>query len=93
MQTNIFFLFIIKGFALLSSFSLLFPQRFGTYVLRTSRRTYWLKRCGNIDKDEHNSPKTLNDKTVKLRLRNSNMYVQQKFIFVIHTRVHLSKSG
>ena len=27
-----------------------------------SRRTYRLKRCGNNNKDEDNSPKTLNDK-------------------------------
>ena len=26
------------------------------------RRTYLPKRCGNINKDENNSPKTLNDK-------------------------------
>ena len=26
------------------------------------RRTYWLKRCENNNKDEDNSPKTLNDK-------------------------------
>ena len=26
------------------------------------RRTYWTKRCGNNNKDEDNSPKTLNDK-------------------------------
>ena len=26
------------------------------------RRTYQLKRCGNNNKDEDNSPKTLNDK-------------------------------
>ena len=26
------------------------------------RRTYWLKCCGNNNKDEDNSPKTLNDK-------------------------------
>ena len=26
------------------------------------RRTYRLKRCGNSNKDEDNSPKTLNDK-------------------------------
>ena len=26
------------------------------------RRTYRLKRCGNNNKDEDNSPKTLNDK-------------------------------
>ena len=25
-------------------------------------RTYWPKRCGNNNKDEDNSPKTLNDK-------------------------------
>ena len=31
-------------------------------------RTYRPKRCGN--KDEDNSPKTLNDKIIKLRLRN-----------------------
>ena len=27
-----------------------------------ARRTYQLKRCGNNNKDEDNSPKTLNDK-------------------------------
>ena len=26
------------------------------------RRTYWPKRCENNNKDEDNSPKTLNDK-------------------------------
>ena len=26
------------------------------------RRTYWPKHCGNNNKDEDNSPKTLNDK-------------------------------
>ena len=30
------------------------------------RRTYWLKRCGNTNKDEDNSPKTLNDKNQAL---------------------------
>ncbi len=35
------------------------------------RRTYRPKRCGNNNKDEDNSPKTLNDKKInKLRLRN-----------------------
>ena len=35
------------------------------------RRTYRLKRCGNNNKDEDNSPKILNDKKIiKLRLRN-----------------------
>ena len=39
--------------------------REGSRVLQTSeegRRTYQLKRCGNNNKDEDNSPKTLNDK-------------------------------
>ena len=26
------------------------------------QRAYWLKHCGNNNKDEDNSPKTLNDK-------------------------------
>ena len=26
------------------------------------QRTYWPKRCGNNNKDEDNSPKTLNDR-------------------------------
>ena len=26
------------------------------------QKTYWLKRCGNNNEDEDNSPKTLNDK-------------------------------
>ena len=37
----------------------------GSRVRQTSeegRRTYWPKRCGNNNKDEDNSPKTLNDK-------------------------------
>ena len=35
------------------------------------RSTYRPKRCGNNnDKDEDNSPKTPNDKIIKLRLRN-----------------------
>ena len=34
------------------------------------RRTYRLKCCGNNYKDEDNSPKTLNDKIIKLHLRN-----------------------
>ena len=29
------------------------------------RRTYRLKRCGNNNKDEDNTPKTLNDKNQK----------------------------
>ena len=28
------------------------------------RRTYWPKRCGNNNKDEDNSPKNLNDKSL-----------------------------
>ena len=39
--------------------------RVGFRVRQTSeesRRTYRLKRCGNNNKDEDNSPKTLNDK-------------------------------
>ena len=31
-------------------------------------RSYWLKRCGNNNKDEDNSPKTLNDKKKKNNL-------------------------
>ena len=34
------------------------------------RRTYRPKRCGNNNKDEDNSSKTLNDKIIKLRIRN-----------------------
>ena len=39
--------------------------REGSRVRQTpeeGRRTYRLKRCGNNNKDEDNSPKTLNDK-------------------------------
>ena len=38
--------------------------REGSRVRQTpeeGRRTYWPKRCGNNNKDEDNSPKTLND--------------------------------
>ena len=40
-----------------------FPE--GSWVLQTpeeGRRTYRPKRCGNSNKDEDNSPKTLDDK-------------------------------
>ena len=43
--------------------------REGSRVLRTpdeSRRTYRPKSCRNNNKDEDNSPKTLNDKWVRL---------------------------
>ena len=39
--------------------------RKGSQVRQTpeeGRRTYQLKRCGNNNEDEDNSPKTLNDK-------------------------------
>ena len=54
-------------FGLLSSSLLLIPQRFGWYALRVQqtpekgRRTYQPKHCGNSNKDEDNSPKTLYD--------------------------------
>ena len=40
--------------------------REGSRVRQTpeeGQRTYWLKHCGNNNKDEDNSPKTLNDNT------------------------------
>ena len=43
--------------------------RVGSRVRQTpeeSRRTYQPKRCGNNNKDEDNSPKTLNDKNRKV---------------------------
>ena len=53
----------LRVFGLLSSSLLLFPQRFGRYVLRPSSGVCLQpKRCGNNNKDEDNSPKTLNDK-------------------------------
>ena len=42
--------------------------REGSRVRQTpeeGRRTYQLKRCGNNNKDEDNSPKTLNDNRSK----------------------------
>ena len=33
------------------------------------RRTYWLKHCGNNNKDEDNSPKTLNNKNILFQLK------------------------
>ena len=51
--------------------------REGSRVRQTTegRRTYRPKRCGNNNKDEDNSLKTLNDKIIKLRLRNlDNIY-------------------
>ncbi len=34
----------------------------GRQTPEEGRRTYWPKRCGNNNKDEDNSPKTLNEK-------------------------------
>ena len=53
--------------------------RVGSRVRHTpeeDRRTYRLKRCGNNNKDEDNSTKTLMIKIIKLRLRNSDNYLQ-----------------
>ena len=47
------------------------------------RTTYRLKRCGNNNKDEDNSPKTLNDKNNKLRLRNLDTDVFMDIIGVV----------
>ena len=58
--------------------------RVGSRVRQTpeeGRRTYRPKRCGNNNKDEENSPKTLNDKIIKLRLRNlDNLFESQEVI-------------
>ena len=59
-------LFIIKGFAISTMFRPICPPAcVGSRVQQTPEegwRTYWLKRCGNNNKDEDNSPKTLNNK-------------------------------
>ena len=34
------------------------------------RKAYWPKRCGNNNKDEGNSPKTLNDKNTYIKYLN-----------------------
>ena len=50
--------------------------REGSRVRQTpgeGRRTYRLKRCGNNNKDEDNSPKTLNDKKYTTSIRLSNL--------------------
>ena len=57
--------------------------REGSWVRQTpeeSRWTYWPKRCGNNNKDEDNSPKTLNDKNQQ----DSSQKFRQK---------HLKKAG
>ena len=48
--------------------------RVGSRVRQTpeeGRRTYWPKRCRNNNKDEDNSPKTLNDKIIWVFVQNS----------------------
>ena len=61
--------------------------REGTRVRQTpeeGRRTYRPKRCGNNNKDEDNSPKTLNDKNHNIHTaiwkdRNKNMYAKDVY--------------
>ena len=48
------------------------------------RRTYWQKRCRNNNKDEDNSPKTLNDKINKPRLRNLDSQYINVFSFPLN---------
>ena len=48
--------------------------RSSEYKHEEGQRIYRPKRCRNNNKDEDNSPKTLNDKIIKLRLRNSDNY-------------------
>ena len=46
--------------------------REGSRVRQTpeeGRKTYWPKRCGNNNKDEENSPKTLNDKAQEIIIK------------------------
>ena len=52
--------------------------RVGSPVRQTPEdgwRTYWPKRCGNNNKDEDNSLKTLNDK----KFDNQIMYIQVRY--------------
>ena len=48
-----------------------FSSRVRQETLEEGRRTYRPKCCEYNNKDEDNCPKTLNDKIIKLRLRNS----------------------
>ena len=98
----------LRVFGLLSSSLLLFPQRFGRYVLWPSsggfnkgrssmfhigsrvrqtpeegQRTYRLKRCGNNNKDEDNSLKTLNDKIIKFCLRNLDNETKINYVYYV----------
>ena len=57
--------------------------RVGSRVRQTpeeGRRTYRLKRCGNNNKDEENSPKTPSDKKKNYQ-PHSTEFMKQKFEF------------
>ena len=62
--------------------------REGSRVQQTpeeGRRTYWPKHCGNNNKDEDNSPKTLNDKNQQAL---SQKFRQLIYIYIyIYTKV------
>ena len=69
--------------------------RVGSRVRQTheeGRRTYRPKRCGNNNKDEDISPKTLSDKIIKLHLKNSdNLFIHIYQICMICKSVLLIK--
>ena len=48
-----------------------------------SRRTYRLKRCGNNNKDEDNSPKTLNDKNQQASSQKFRQLVSNNYSYLI----------
>ena len=49
------------------------------------RRTYRVKRCGNNNKDEDNSPKTLNDKNQQASSQKSRQLIILWFQVIIFT--------
>ena len=60
--------------------------REGSRVQQTpeeGRRTYRPKRCGNNDKDEDNSPKTLNDKNYPASFQKFRQILNTFYLYAI----------
>ena len=60
------------------------------HTLEEGRRTYQLNRCENNNKDEDNSPKTLNDKYIYIYIYIYiyNFTIDQLFLPVVSRRFH-----
>ena len=66
----------------------------GSQVRQTpeeGRRTYWPKCCGNNNKDEDNSPKTLYDKNHQASSKKFRLQMLDKAVWISHSANTLGK--